>query len=107
MGAYTCEFGIVHKTCRCPTPHTIKCDVAWSHAALAKAKQQAPEHTCLVFEMQMDGRLNKPKHTDTHTPHDWWYTSWGGGHQMDEAPLPGDPDYNRSKKWHCPGGEYR
>ena len=25
MGAYTCQFGTVHKMCRCPTPHSIPC----------------------------------------------------------------------------------
>lgn len=33
MGAYTCEFGVVHKMCRCPTPHTIKCDVPDEHGS--------------------------------------------------------------------------
>ncbi len=33
MGAYTCEFGVVHKMCRCPTPHTIKCDVPSEHGS--------------------------------------------------------------------------
>lgn len=32
MGAYTCEFGVVHKVCRCPTPHTIKCDKVEEHS---------------------------------------------------------------------------
>lgn len=32
MGAYTCEFGVVHKTCRCPEPHTIKCTTPDAHA---------------------------------------------------------------------------
>lgn len=31
MGAYTCEFGVVHKICRCPTPHQIKCDIPAEH----------------------------------------------------------------------------
>ena len=31
MGAYTCEFGVVHSMCRCPTPHAIKCDVPEEH----------------------------------------------------------------------------
>lgn len=31
MGAYTCEYGVVHKTCRCPTPHTIRCDKVEEH----------------------------------------------------------------------------
>jgi hypothetical protein len=32
MGAYTCEYGVVHKVCRCPTPHTIKCDKVAEHS---------------------------------------------------------------------------
>lgn len=40
MGAYTCEFGIVHKTCRCPTPHTIKCDNPEEH----KGVNYVPKH---------------------------------------------------------------
>lgn len=31
MGAYTCQFGVVHKRCRCQTPHTISCDVPEQH----------------------------------------------------------------------------
>ena len=31
MGAYTCEFGVVHKRCRCREAHTIKCDVPDEH----------------------------------------------------------------------------
>lgn len=110
MGAYTCEYGIVHKTCRCPTPHTIKCDNAAEHAEqfYAKIREEfkpvVGEHICLVLEMKLDGRI-KPglgKH-EAHPPHDWWYTSWGGGHQLDHEPKPGDSDYDLVKKWHCPG----
>jgi hypothetical protein len=25
MGAYTCQYGTVHKRCRCPEPHAIRC----------------------------------------------------------------------------------
>lgn len=40
MGAYTCEFGVVHKVCRCPTPHTIKCDKVEEH----KGHNHVPKH---------------------------------------------------------------
>lgn len=40
MGAYTCEFGVVHKVCRCPTPHTIKCDKVEEH----KGANYVPKH---------------------------------------------------------------
>lgn len=95
MGAYTCEFGVVHKVCRCPTPHTIKCDVPGQHAA-----KTGPERLCLVMEMRLDGRLYMPKHMRLHIPHDWWGVK--GGHQVDEAPRPGDFEYP-GKKWFCPG----
>lgn len=32
MGAYTCEFGVVHKMCRCPTQHFVKCDKVEEHS---------------------------------------------------------------------------
>lgn len=32
MGHYTCEFGVIHKTCRCPQPHRIKCDKVAEHS---------------------------------------------------------------------------
>lgn len=40
MGAYTCEFGVVHKVCRCPTPHTIRCDKVEEH----KGANYVPKH---------------------------------------------------------------
>lgn len=40
MGAYTCEYGVVHKVCRCPTPHTIKCDKVEEH----KGRDYVPKH---------------------------------------------------------------
>lgn len=36
MGAYTCQFGVVHKRCRCQTPHTIVCDIPEQHGIPAK-----------------------------------------------------------------------
>ena len=32
MGAYTCQYGVVHKMCRCPTPHYINCDKVEEHS---------------------------------------------------------------------------
>lgn len=32
MGAYTCQYGVVHKMCRCPEPHTIQCDKVKEHS---------------------------------------------------------------------------
>lgn len=95
MGAYTCQFGIVHKTCRCPTQHTIKCDQPEKHGP--------GQALCLVMQMRLDSRLPTPKHLAFHEPHEWWYTSVGGGHQLYEAPEPGSEDFGRSKKWICLG----
>lgn len=53
-----------------------------------------PEHPCLV---------NSP-----HGPHNWWYTSYGGGHQMNADfdpvtdPIAAACEKNL-KQWHCPG----
>lgn len=99
MGAYTCEYGVVHKMCRCPTPHTVKCNVPWKH----KPSIGPTTRVCMVWEMKKAGVIPMGKH-EAHLPHDWWATSSGGGHQMDTAPEPNDVDYNKSTKWHCPGG---
>ena len=40
MGAYACEFGVVHKVCRCPTPHTMVCDKVEEH----KGNNYVPKH---------------------------------------------------------------
>lgn len=37
---------------------------------------------CLVLEMREDGRLPALGKHEAHPPHDWWYTSYGGGHQL-------------------------
>lgn len=60
----------------------------------------APEHPCLVFTL----------YGEPHEAHEWWYTSWGGGHQMwqgfdpkvhvEEAARERD-----LKQWYCPGRE--
>ena len=40
MGAYTCQYGVVHKRCRCPKPHTISCDKVEEH----KGANYVPKH---------------------------------------------------------------
>ena len=55
MGAYTCEFGVVHKMCRCPTEHTIKCDVPAEHG---------PDKDIKVFIEDMESRFFRTA-TDT------------------------------------------
>ena len=58
MGAYTCEFGIVHKRCRCPQPHTIKCDVPDQHRPVE------PKETLEDFIQRVEGSFFR-------TGHDW------------------------------------
>lgn len=99
MGAYTCEYGIVHKVCRCPMPHKIKCDVSWKH----KPSIGPTTRFCIVWEKKMSGEMPSGKH-EAHPAHDWWCTT--GGYQMNKEPMPGDFDYHRSTKWHCPGDDY-
>jgi hypothetical protein len=69
MGAYTCEFGVIHKVCRCPTPHTIKCDVPEEHG-----KEKTVEES--VFSMSLPvkpcpklalGGIGKHERHDSHT----------------------------------------
>lgn len=84
MGAYTCQFGFVHKMCRCPTPHTIRCDKVSEHAPKEKPLEDA---VCLIW-------------WNVHEPHDWWYTDEGGGHMVTI------PDKTKDKEWHCPGVDY-
>lgn len=46
-----------------------------------------PVHVCLL--------------THPHDEHDWWYTSYGGGHMLAEFdPTGREPN---QKQWHCPG----
>ncbi len=97
MGAYTCEFGIVHKVCRCRTPHTIVCD---------KVEEYRPNtRLCLVMEMRLDGRITAPKHLKYHLPHQWWYTTEDGGHQIDEKWIAETDNFNRVTRYYCPGQE--
>lgn len=70
------------------------------------------EHVCLVLEMKLDGRLPFGKH-EAHPPHDFWYTSWGGGHQLYDGWEPDGERFSDGsamdsieqfvKQWHCPG----
>lgn len=91
MGIHVCQFGVTHKVCRCPETHEIKCNKVSEHQPAVKL--------CLVMQMRLDGRLYMPKHLAFHEPHDWWYTSWGGGHQLAFY----DPDEKNVTMWHCPG----
>jgi hypothetical protein len=64
------------------------------------------ETECLVMKLGLLGKHQK------HDPHDWWYTSKGGGHQL---PDDYEPDvlvslrdgWDRTEHWvtrhHCPG----
>lgn len=94
MGAYTCQYGTVHKTCRCPTPHTISCPdpekCLGTYQVAGKSKIYAPCYRMVNYLLG--------KHED-HPPHEWAYTSYGGGHYMDEY----DPTEPNCKKWICPG----
>ncbi len=44
MGAYTCQFGFVHKVCRCPTPHTIACDKVAEHGYTPKHRKEETDN---------------------------------------------------------------
>lgn len=108
MGAYTCQYGVVHKTCRCPTPHTIVCDKPLEHNRVPEVEPtHPPEHVCLVMEMRLDGRLPAFGKHEAHPPHDWWYTSYGGGHQLHDDFVPDNGTWDSREKnvkqWHCPG----
>lgn len=49
-----------------------------------------PTHECLLKGL--------------HEPHDWWYTSSGGGHMLDEE-FKDDPREKNVRQLHCPGKE--
>ena len=100
MGAYTCEYGIVHKRCRCPQPHTIKCDNATEHAWTTRVPHGG-ERECLVLSQRKNsGAMGKH---EAHDAHEWWYTSWGGGHQMNSYDPVSDKNEKNVKQWSCPG----
>jgi len=98
MGAYTCEYGVVHKVCRCPTPHTIKCDNVVEHKT-KQVERMAYHHLgprpCYRLLSGLVG-----KH-ESHPAHDFFYTSAGGGHYMDSY----DDTEPNVAKHRCPGNE--
>lgn len=49
MGAYTCQFGVVHKRCRCPKPHTMKCDVPDEHGPKTESLDEFIDEVERVF----------------------------------------------------------
>jgi hypothetical protein len=57
-------------------------------------------HKCITMELGLIGE---------HEPHDWWYTSYGGGHELRPGWQPTDPEKGWDetegwvKQWHCPG----
>lgn len=62
---------------------------------------------CIVLEMKQDGRgAPLGKHED-HPAHFWWYTPYGGGHQLNEISHPegdyDDTERRNLKRWLCLG----
>lgn len=99
MGAYTCEYGVVHKMCRCPKEHTIKCDQPVSHGGTAYVAGKSKTHAhCYRLAMGLLG-----KH-EAHPSHLFWYTSSDGGHYLDTDPT-GDDTLKDVRQWICPGRE--
>lgn len=95
MGAYTCQFGVVHKVCRCPTPHRIKCDTPLEHGGSAFLSGSSRTHApCYRLAK---GLVGKHEHHETHF---FWFTSAGGGHYLDHDPGDTEPNVRR---WICPG----
>jgi len=97
MGAYTCEYGVIHKVCRCPTPHTIKCDTPMEHGGTPHIPGESQTHApCYRMAAGLLGKHEK------HDAHFFWYTSSGGGHYL--AYEPGDTDTEKNvRRWICPG----
>lgn len=68
---------------------------------------------CIVLDLKEKGKFPYGKH-EAHPPHDWWYTSYGGGHQLHEGWVPDkwvSPDRQSGVdstegwvyQWRCPG----
>lgn len=54
---------------------------------------------CLVLRLKEKGRIPFGKH-EAHPSHNWWYTRWGGGHQMPENWKPdGSMSHDGSWGW--------
>lgn len=83
MGAYTCQYGVVHKTCRCPTPHTIACDVPKEHnpAIEQEVDVTVPYARCPRLK---NNELGKHENHPSHN----WEAEWRRG---------------GIRKWLCPG----
>ena len=102
MGAHKCQYGFTHKTCRCPKTHVIICDNP-EH----RPKQQIDTAECIVLKMRREGRL--PGKHAKHEPHRWWYTTYGGGHQLNDDWQPTDSvkGWDAYEGWvtnyQCPG----
>lgn len=97
MGAHKCEFGVVHKVCRCPESHTIKCDKAAEHAFASPG----PDHNKISPTHAPCYRLSTGKigKHEAHESHVFYYTSSGGGHYLDKY----DEAEKNVRAWICPG----
>lgn len=63
---------------------------------------------CIVLQMKLDGRMPLGKH-ESHPQHVWWYTTYGGGHQLTTISHP-ETDYDDTERryvtrWTCLGLE--
>lgn len=69
--------------------------------------KRVPQHKCLVLEMRQDGRMRPLGKHEAHPAHFWWYTTYGGGHQMDSVSHPetdwDDTERRYCKRWVCLG----
>lgn len=69
-----------------------------------------PSRKCLVLEMKRDGRLPALGKREAHPSHFWWYTPYGGGHQLNEISHPDrnwdDTEKRTLKRWLCLGREH-
>lgn len=72
--------------------------------------RQVKANKCIVLEMKQDGRGTPLGKHEAHPAHFWWYTSYGGGHQLDEISHP-DKDYDETEgryvqRWLCLGRDH-
>jgi hypothetical protein len=64
----------------------------------------------MVLEMKQDGR-NKPfGKREAHPAHLWWYTTYGGGHQLNDISHPetdwDDTERRYVTRWLCLGRDH-
>lgn len=70
---------------------------------------------CLVLEQKVNnGTLGKH---EAHPAHEWWYTSYGGGHQLSAEWVPSgiifpdgtahDEYEGTVHRWYCPGRDVK